>query len=38
MDKQISLGPGILPHFATENRKSMRLREIIKLCQRIYCE
>jgi 2-oxoglutarate dehydrogenase E1 component len=38
MDKQISLGPGILPHFATENRKSMSLREIIKLCQRIYCE
>jgi 2-oxoglutarate dehydrogenase E1 component len=27
-----------LPHFATENRKSMRLREVIKLCQRIYCE
>lgn len=38
LDKQIALGPGILPHFATEDRKSMSLREIIKLCQRIYCE
>jgi 2-oxoglutarate dehydrogenase E1 component len=37
LDKQIRLGPGILPHFATEDRKSMPLREIIKLCQRIYC-
>ena len=38
LDKQIALGPGILPHFATEDRKTMSLREIIKLCQRIYCE
>ena len=38
LDKQIALGPGILPHFATESRKSMPLREIIKLCRRIYCE
>lgn len=37
LDKQITLGPGILPHFATEDRKSMPLREIIKLLQRIYC-
>ncbi|KAF7967902.1 hypothetical protein HWV62_32577 [Athelia sp. TMB] len=37
LDKQITLGPGILPHFATSSRKSMALREIIKLCQRIYC-
>ncbi|KAH8114578.1 2-oxoglutarate dehydrogenase complex E1 component mitochondrial precursor [Phellopilus nigrolimitatus] len=37
LDKQIALGPGILPHFATEDRKTMSLREIIKLCQRIYC-
>ncbi|KAK7469427.1 2-oxoglutarate dehydrogenase E1 component [Stygiomarasmius scandens] len=37
MDKEISLGPGILPHFATEDRKTMKLGEIIKLCQRIYC-
>ncbi|KDQ62236.1 hypothetical protein JAAARDRAFT_30121 [Jaapia argillacea MUCL 33604] len=37
LDKQISLGPGILPHFATEDHKTMPLREIIKLCKRIYC-
>lgn len=38
LDKQITLGPGILPHFATSSRKTMTLGEIIKLCQRIYCE
>ncbi|KAF8073345.1 thiamine diphosphate-binding protein [Lyophyllum atratum] len=37
LDKEITLGPGILPHFATEDRKTMKLREIIALCQRIYC-
>ena len=38
LDKDITLGPGILPHFATEENKTMKLREIIKLCKRIYCE
>jgi len=38
LDKQIALGPGILPHFATEDRKSMSLRDIIKTLKRIYCE
>jgi len=37
LEKQFALGPGILPHFATEERKSMTLREIIKTCRRIYC-
>ncbi|KAH7925936.1 2-oxoglutarate dehydrogenase, E1 component [Leucogyrophana mollusca] len=37
LDKQIALGPGILPHFATEDRKSMSLREIITLLKRMYC-
>ncbi|KAI0739910.1 2-oxoglutarate dehydrogenase complex E1 component mitochondrial precursor [Daedaleopsis nitida] len=37
LDKQITLGPGILPHFATEDKKTMSLGEIIKLCKRIYC-
>ncbi|KAL5482597.1 KGD1_3 [Sanghuangporus weigelae] len=37
LDKEIALGPGILPHFATEDRKTMTLREIVKTCQRIYC-
>jgi 2-oxoglutarate dehydrogenase E1 component len=38
LDKEITLGPGILPHFATEERTAMPLRDIIKLCKRIYCE
>jgi 2-oxoglutarate dehydrogenase E1 component len=38
LDKQITLGPGILPHFATDERKSMRLRDVIALCKRIYCK
>ncbi|KAH0832204.1 thiamine diphosphate-binding protein [Lanmaoa asiatica] len=37
LDKQIALGPGILPNFATEDRKSMSLRDIIKTLKRIYC-
>ena len=37
LDKQITLGPGILPNFATEDRKSMALGEIIKTLKRIYC-
>jgi 2-oxoglutarate dehydrogenase E1 component len=38
LDKQITLGPGILPHFATEDRKTMSLGEIIKTLKRIYCK
>ncbi|KAI0920049.1 2-oxoglutarate dehydrogenase E1 component [Taiwanofungus camphoratus] len=37
LEKQITLGPGILPHFATEDRKTMSLGEIIQVCKRIYC-
>ncbi|KZS99008.1 2-oxoglutarate dehydrogenase E1 component [Sistotremastrum niveocremeum HHB9708] len=37
LDKQFALGPGILPHFATDDRKTMKLGEIIKLLKRIYC-
>ncbi|EIW82629.1 2-oxoglutarate dehydrogenase E1 component [Coniophora puteana RWD-64-598 SS2] len=37
MDKDIALGPGILPNFATGDRKTMKLSEIIKLLERIYC-
>ncbi|KAI6094416.1 thiamine diphosphate-binding protein [Pisolithus croceorrhizus] len=37
LDKQIALGPGILPHFATGDRKTMTLAEIIKTLKRIYC-
>jgi 2-oxoglutarate dehydrogenase E1 component len=37
LDKQISLGPGILPHFMKDGRNTMPLREIIAECKRIYC-
>ncbi|KAF8651007.1 hypothetical protein AX16_004965 [Volvariella volvacea WC 439] len=37
LDKDITLGPGILPHFATEDNKTMKLRDIIKTLKRIYC-
>ena len=38
LDRDITLGPGILPHFATEGHKTMKLRDILKLCKRIYCK
>ena len=37
LEKEYSLGPGILPHFAKDGRKSMKLREIIETCKSIYC-
>ncbi|KAH8825079.1 2-oxoglutarate dehydrogenase E1 component [Flagelloscypha sp. PMI_526] len=37
LDKDITLGPGILPHFQTDGRKTLTLGEIVKLLQRIYC-
>ncbi|KAI5958364.1 KGD1 [Candida theae] len=37
LDKEITLGPGILPRFATQGKKSMTLREIIKTCEELYC-
>jgi 2-oxoglutarate dehydrogenase E1 component len=37
LDKDITLGPGILPHFATEENRTMKLRDIIKVLKRIYC-
>ncbi|KAL9119316.1 MAG: hypothetical protein Q9187_004131 [Circinaria calcarea] len=36
LDKEYSLGPGILPRFKTETREKMTLREIIAACERIY--
>ncbi|KAG8930122.1 2-oxoglutarate dehydrogenase E1 component [Tulasnella sp. 418] len=38
LDKTFTLGPGILPHFAKEGRKSMTLREVIETCENIYCK
>ncbi|KAI9711155.1 MAG: 2-oxoglutarate dehydrogenase E1 component [Candelaria pacifica] len=37
LDKEYTLGPGILPRFKTENREKMTLREIISACERLYC-
>ncbi|KAF2860626.1 mitochondrial 2-oxoglutarate dehydrogenase [Piedraia hortae CBS 480.64] len=37
MDQEITLGPGILPHFKTAERQTMTLREIIAACEKIYC-
>ncbi|KAI2730493.1 hypothetical protein DTO012A7_5620 [Penicillium roqueforti] len=37
LDQEFSLGPGILPRFITETRKTMTLREIIATCEKIYC-
>ncbi|PLB33314.1 alpha-ketoglutarate dehydrogenase KGD1 [Aspergillus candidus] len=37
LDEEFSLGPGILPRFATDGRKKMTLREIIAACEKIYC-
>lgn len=38
LNKQITLGPGILPRFAEEGKKTLSLREIIDTCERLYCQ
>lgn len=37
LDDEYTLGPGILPRFATGGREKMTLREIVAACERIYC-
>lgn len=37
MDKSITLGPGILPRFVENGKKSLTLREIVDACERLYC-
>lgn len=37
LNKQITLGPGILPRFAESGKKTLSLREIIDSCERLYC-
>ena len=37
LDKEFTLGPGILPRFKSETREKMTLREIRDACERIYC-
>ncbi|KAG7892196.1 hypothetical protein KL905_003471 [Ogataea polymorpha] len=37
LDKDITLGPGILPYFIKHGVTSMKLRDVIKTCEKIYC-
>lgn len=37
LDSKITLGPGILPGFLKKGTDSMTLREIIAVCEKIYC-
>lgn len=37
LEKTITLGPGILPRFAENGKKSMKLKEIIENCEKMYC-
>ncbi|RMD44758.1 hypothetical protein DV735_g302, partial [Chaetothyriales sp. CBS 134920] len=37
LDQEFTLSSGILPRFATENRTSMKLRDIIAACEKTYC-
>ncbi|ODV77028.1 alpha-ketoglutarate dehydrogenase [Suhomyces tanzawaensis NRRL Y-17324] len=38
LEKQITLGPGILPRFAEAGKKSLSLKEIIANCEKLYCQ
>ncbi|SCU84653.1 LAMI_0C08350g1_1 [Lachancea mirantina] len=37
LDREITLGPGILPRFARDGKKQMTLREIIATLEKLYC-
>ncbi|KAL9620684.1 MAG: hypothetical protein Q9160_004820 [Pyrenula sp. 1 TL-2023] len=37
LDQEFTLGPGILPRFVSDSRKTMTLREIIAACEATYC-
>lgn len=37
MDQEFELGPGILPRFASDGKKEMKLRDIVAACERTYC-
>ncbi|CAR24998.1 alpha-ketoglutarate dehydrogenase KGD1 [Lachancea thermotolerans CBS 6340] len=37
LDREITLGPGILPRFTREGKKAMTLREIIAALEKLYC-
>lgn len=37
LDREITLGQGILPHVAAQGYNKMTLREVIDTCEKIYC-
>ncbi|SCV05448.1 LANO_0H07712g1_1 [Lachancea nothofagi CBS 11611] len=37
LESEITLGPGILPRFTRQGRKTMTLREIIAALEKVYC-
>lgn len=37
LDKEINLGPGILPRYAKDGRTKMTLREIVSTMEKLYC-
>lgn len=37
LEKEISLGPGILPKFKESGINSLKLKEVIQYCENIYC-
>lgn len=37
LDREITLGPEVLPQFASDNVSTMTLREIITICEKLYC-
>ncbi|WFD29760.1 oxoglutarate dehydrogenase (succinyl-transferring) [Malassezia sp. CBS 17886] len=37
LDKEMELGPGLLPYFVTDGISKMTIRDVIAACKRIYC-
>ncbi|ODV95231.1 hypothetical protein PACTADRAFT_57825 [Pachysolen tannophilus NRRL Y-2460] len=37
LEKEIELGPGILSRFSTSNKNTLKLKDIIASCEKIYC-
>ena len=37
LEKEITLGPGILPKFKDHGIKTLKLKDVVKYCEHIYC-
>jgi 2-oxoglutarate dehydrogenase E1 component len=37
LEQEFKLGPGILPRWITETRKTMKLKDIVAACEKTYC-